>query len=112
MTVTLTRHDPGHHALLCAVCNQAIADYFLLRKHNAIRWGKVRAVKPRKNHPSHVCRDITHIECQELVEFIRCDLCRLLEMVGMDVTSGDVVKRIAQLEKTEEWKRLMPEVGR
>ena len=98
--------DPATHSLICAVCNQAIQDYFLLRRAKAIRWGRVMPVKPRKGHMSYVVKDISFIEVVELVEFMQRDMHRLLHMVGMDVNAADVVKSLRRLERSEDWKRM------
>jgi hypothetical protein len=98
--------DYGHHALLCAICHQAIQDYFLLRRAGAIRWGKAIPVAPRAGHMSYVVKDISYTEVAELVEFMSNDMHRLLCMVGMNVTRMDVHRSLHKLERTEDWKTM------
>jgi len=102
MTCRCISVNPAYHTLLCAVCNQAIVDYFLLRRAGAIRWGKAIELPLRAGHYTYVYRDMSNRDVFDLVNFIQNDMHKLLCMAGMDVDARDVVRRVLQLERTGE----------
>jgi hypothetical protein len=98
------QRDPGPKALLCAMCIQAMTDYFILRRIGAVKWGQPTGKYPsRPGHQSYVYADMTPVEVEELVAFVKRDLSRVLDLVGIDLPSHLVVKRLMELERSGQW---------
>jgi len=98
------QRDPGPKSLLCAVCIQAMTDFFILRRMGAVRWGKSTGkFPPRPGSHTYVYQSMTPVDVEELVAFIEGDLSRVLEMIGIDLPPHLVTKRLLDLERSGEW---------
>jgi hypothetical protein len=101
------QRDPGPKALLCAMCHQALIDYFILRRMGAVRWCESTGHWRRRTgtHGSYVFQNMTPEDCRQLLRFICDDAERLLDLAGINMSPGQVRRRIIHLEKTGEWRR-------
>ena len=107
MKPTTDQRDPGPQALLCAICHQALVDYWILYRMGAVRWCKVTGTFKRRPgaHGSYVFQNMTPTDCRDLVKFINRHAGRVLAMCGIEVEPGQVRKRMIALERSGEWRQ-------
>jgi len=100
-------HDPGPQALLCAVCHQALMDYFILRRMGAVRWCHQTGHWKRRSgkYGSYVFQNMTPDDCRQLLVFIQEHAERVLDLCGINVDKGGVKRRIIAMERSGEWQR-------
>jgi hypothetical protein len=99
------QRDPGPQSLLCAICHQALVDYWILYRMGAVRWCKATGQWQRRQDGGQVYMGMSMGDCRDLLTFIQQHAGRVLALCGIEVEPGHVRRRMIALERSGEWRR-------
>ena len=106
MVVRASDRLPGEKSLIVAVVEQALADYFLLRRIEAVKWRKVTGKWKDRKQGGKTYQNLQPHDAQVLIDFLEHDVGKLFDIADVNLPGSLVWEGILKLEKTGRWRSM------
>lgn len=99
-----TDRIPGEKSLIVAVIEQAIMDYFILRRFGAVEFRQITGKWKDRKQGGKCYQNMQPSDLVVLLYFLRRDVPLLFDVAGIDLSDVLVWDGILRLEKSGRWR--------